>query len=193
MGFLDGLLGGKNKLKEAAPNERLFQIGAAQVTLETGFDIKHRGVAGIVFQALATAEFGQLIKDTEELLHASAADTGTEVSSAEDSHGYRWVILRDDDFDDLLVALNVVSGELAAGGYGDRLLCCVFPFVDPSGRPIHFIYNFKRGYFSPFAPKPGSEHVRDNERELQLKAQIGGELPIEPELTRWFPLWDIPL
>ena len=34
---------------------------------------------------------------------------------------------------------------------------------------------------------------RDNEREMRLKAQIGGEVPIEPEMTRWFPLWEIPL
>jgi uncharacterized membrane protein YgcG len=34
---------------------------------------------------------------------------------------------------------------------------------------------------------------RSTERELQLKAQIGSELPIEPELERWFPLWGIPI
>ena len=34
---------------------------------------------------------------------------------------------------------------------------------------------------------------RDNERELVLKAQAGNELPIEPELNRWFPLWGIPV
>jgi hypothetical protein len=26
-----------------------------------------------------------------------------------------------------------------------------------------------------------------------LRAQIGSELPLEPELTRWFPLWGIPI
>jgi hypothetical protein len=26
-----------------------------------------------------------------------------------------------------------------------------------------------------------------------LKAQVGSELPIEPELERWFPLWGIPI
>jgi hypothetical protein len=28
---------------------------------------------------------------------------------------------------------------------------------------------------------------------LVLKAQAGNELPIEPELSRWFPLWGIPV
>ena len=41
---------------------------------------------------------------------------------------------------------------------------------------------------------PGtSNQRRDNERELVLKAQVGGELPVEQELERWFPLWGIPI
>jgi hypothetical protein len=53
------------------------------------------------------------------------------------------------------------------------------------------IANFKRGAYYPFVPK--GEQQRDNEHELRLKAQIGAELPIEQELERWFPLWEIPL
>ena len=34
---------------------------------------------------------------------------------------------------------------------------------------------------------------RSTERELQIKAQMASELPIEPELERWFPLWGIPI
>ena len=37
------------------------------------------------------------------------------------------------------------------------------------------------------------KQARNTERELQLKAQLGGELPIEPELERWLPLWGVPL
>ena len=68
----------------------------------------------------------------------------------------------------------------------------VFPFEDESGKRVYWIYNYKRGAFYPFVPA-GGEQQRDNERELRLKAQIGAELPLEPELERWFPLWDIPL
>ena len=100
-------------------------------------------------------------------------------------------MLRDEDFEDLVVAINMVSTTLETSGYGDRVLAAVFAFED-EGRPIYFIYNYKRGYFYPFVPAPGDKQ-RNNEREFQLKAQIGNELPLEPELSRWFPLWDIPL
>src|SRR5919198_1966776 len=148
----------------------------AQVTLETSLGLQHRNKAGIVFQPLATADFEQILKDTEELLRSSAEDTGTTVSSKDDEYGYRWIILEDDDFEDLVVAVNVVSSNLEGGGYGDRLLCGGFSFEE-NGRPLYFIYNFKRGAYYPFVPRGGDKR-RDNERELRLKAQAERELPM---------------
>lgn len=189
MGFLDSLLGGRGKLKQPAP-DRLFAMTTAQVQLQAGLGLEPKGVGGIAFQQVATADFKQILQSTEELLHGSAEDTGTQIESADDEYGFRWVILRDQDFDDLLVAMNTVSSELQGGGYGDRLLCAVFPFTE-DGRAIYFIYNFKRGAFYPFVPT--GDKKRNTEREFQLRAQIGEELPIESETERWLPLWDLPL
>jgi hypothetical protein len=191
MGFLDALFGGGKKLKGPAP-DRIFAMVTAQITIETSLGMNHGSAAGIVFQPLATGDFGQIVRDTEELLRSAAEDTGTQVETHEDEFGYRWVILRDPDFDDQVQAINVVSTELSAGGYGDRLLAAVFSFKDEGGKPVYFIYNFKRGKYYPFVPAPGTQ-ARNSEREFQLKAQLENELPIEPELERWFPLWDIPL
>ena len=190
MGFLDALLGGRRKLK-VPTSDRLFAMSTAQITLETGLGLKHRNVAGIAFQSVATADFKEIVTETEELLRSSAEDTGTKVETSADAYGYRWIVLRDDDFDDLVVAINTVSSSLETSGYGDRVLAAVFAFEE-EGRPVYFIYNYKRGFFYPFVPAPGDKQ-RNNEREFQLKAQIGPELPIEPELARWFPLWEIPL
>ncbi|HEU0024310.1 MAG TPA: hypothetical protein VFQ12_06755 [Thermoleophilaceae bacterium] len=192
MGFLDALLGGRgNKLKAPAP-DRLFAMTTANITLETGLGLKHRSVAAIVFQPLGTADFQQIVKETQALLESSAKDTGSTIDTADDEFGYRWLILRDDDFDDLVVSLNTISTELQAGGYGDRLLAAVFAFEE-EGRSLYFIYNFKRGTYYPFVPKGKKEQQRDSERELRLKAQLGGELPFEEDIARWFPLWEIPL
>ena len=188
MGFLDAVFGGKRKLKLPAA-DRLFAMTTANVTFETGLGLKHRQVAGIVFQPLATADFKQIVTETEELLQSAAADTGTSIETADDEFGYRWLILRDDEFDDLVVSLNMISTQLQGGGYGDRLLCAVFAFED-EGRPLYFIYNFKRGAYYPFVPS--GKQSRDNERELRLKAQVGAELPFEEDISRWFPLWEIP-
>ena len=90
-----------------------------------------------------------------------------------------------------MVSLNTISTELQGGGYGDRLLAAVFAFEE-EGQPIYFIYNFKRGTLLPVRARRGSKE-RDSERELRIKAQLGGELPWEEDMSRWFPLWEIPL
>ena len=189
MGFLDALLGGRRKLSGPAP-DRLFAMTTAYVQLETGLGIKSRGSAGLVFQPLGTADFESLMKDTEELLESAAQDTGTTTETKVDEYGYRWAILRDPDFEDVVVAANTVSSQLDSGGYGDRLLCAVFAFEE-KGKPIYWIYNYKRGTFYPFVPTGKQE--RDSEREFRLKAQMADELPLEHEVGRDLPLWDIPL
>jgi hypothetical protein len=190
MGFLDSVLGGRKKLKGPAP-DRLFAMSTAYVTLSTGHGITSKGVAAIVFQPLATADFESIVTEMEEILRGTGADTGTTIDTAEDEHGYRWIILRDDDVEDLVVGINAVSDALIVGGYGDRVLAAVFGFQDSKGRPVYFIYNYKRGYWYPFVP--AGKQARDGERELQIKAILGTELPVEPELERWFPLWGTPI
>ena len=191
MGFLD-VLRGKRQLKQPVPTDRLFAMSTAQVTMELELGLTSAGKAGIVFQPLATADFEGIVRDMEEVVRGAGSDTGTTIEVTDDAFGYRWMVLVDPDFEDLVVGLNAVSTALEAGGYGDRILCAVFAFRDSAGKPVYWIYNYKRGAFYPFVPASG-EQQRDNERELRLKAQIGAELPIEADLERWFPLWGIPI
>ena len=53
------------------------------------------------------------------------------------------------------------------------------------------VYLFKRGTFYPFAPE--GHEKRDTEQELRLKSLIADDLVVEPDLDRWFPLWDLPV
>jgi hypothetical protein len=190
MGLLD-IITGKRKLPAPA-QDRLFAISTAYVLFETQLEITSRGTAAIVFQPLHTADFAGIVRDMEEVVRATSADSDTTVDTSDDSYGYRWLILRGKDFDQLVVGINAVSGAIQAGGYGERLLCAVFAFDDERKRPLYWIYNYKRGAFYPFVPAAGDEQ-RDTERELVLKAQVGAELPVEQELERWFPLWGIPI
>ena len=190
MGFLD-ILRGKRELKQPAP-DRLFAMSTAYVKLEMELALKSSGKAAIVFQPLATADFEGIVRDMEEVVQGTSSDAGTTVTSSDDEYDYRWMILSDPDFDDLVVGVNAVSGALQGGGYGDRILAAVFAFRDEKDRPLYWIYNYKRGAFYPFVPSSGTQQ-RDNERELRLKAQIGADLPVEAELERWFPLWGIPI
>jgi hypothetical protein len=194
---LRDILTGRHQVSEPAP-DRLFAITTAYVALSAEHQIESRGSAAIVFQALATSEFEATLRDMEEVVKATGGDSGTSVSTEDDSYGYRWMILRNPpgspSVEDLAVGINAVSGSIETAGYGERLLCAVFAFSDTAkgGAPVYFIYNYKRGFWYPFVPAPGEEQ-RSTERELQIKAQMASELPMEPELERWFPLWGIPI
>ncbi len=195
MGLRD-ILTGRHEVKGPAP-DRLFAISTAYVALQSEHQIDPAGTAAIVFQALATSEFESTLKEMEEVVTATGGDSGTTVSTEDDTYGYRWMILRNPaavpSVEDLAVGINAVSSSIETAGYGERLLCAVFAFLDAKKRSIYFIYNYKRGYWYPFVPLPGDAQERSTERELQLKAQMDSEMPLEPELERWFPLWGIPI
>jgi hypothetical protein len=185
-------LTGRHKVKGPAP-ERLFALSTAHVALEAEHRITARGIAGIVFQPLATSDFESIVADMEAVVKATATDLGAGVKTHDDSFGYRWMVITDKEIEDLVVAVNGVSSALVGGGYGERVLCAVFAFQGPRDPQIYFIYNYKRGFWYPFVPTGGGAvGQRSVERELQIKAQVGAELPIEPEFERWFPLWGIP-
>jgi hypothetical protein len=191
MGFLDTLLG-RSRTAKPSKTDRLFAMSTAYVALQTQHGIDSAGKAGIVFQPVATSDFAEIVREAEEVLRATGDETGTTVATEEDRFGYRWAVLADPDVEDLVVGLNAVKDALDTSGYGDRVLAAVFSFRDRDSKPVYFIYNVKRGSWYPFVPASG-EQQRNTERELQLKAQLGGELPMEPELERWFPLWGVPL
>jgi hypothetical protein len=195
MGLRD-IITGRHTVKGPAP-DRLFAIATAYVTLQTEHQIEPAGKAAIVFQALATSDFESTLRDMEEVVKATGGDSGTTVSTEDDSYGYRWMVLRNPagapSVEDLAVGINAVSSSIETAGYGERLLCAVFAFVDAHKRQVYFIYNYKRGCWYPFVPEGGQSQARVTERELQLKAQMDSELPIEPELERWFPMWGIPI
>jgi hypothetical protein len=191
MGLRD-ILTGRHEVKGPAP-DRLFAITTAYITLQSEHGIEPAGSAAIVFQALQTSEFEATIKEMEEVVKATGGETGTQVRTQDDSYGYRWMVLGDASIEDLAVGINAVSSSIETAGHGERLLCAVWAFVDANKRRIYFIYNYKRGYWYPFVPQAGSNNERDTERELRLKAQMASDLPMEPELERWFPLWGIPI
>src|SRR3954470_20956655 len=174
MGILDALLG-KRKLKAAAP-DRLFALSTAYVDLQAEQGITTKGSAAIVFQPLATGDFQSIVTDMQEVVGGIGGETGTTLETRDDDYGYRWMILHDPDLEDLAVGVNAVSDALAVGGYQDRVLCAVFASQDGPGLPIHFIYNYKRGFWSPFVPAAGPQQ-RDTEHERRLKAQVGADLP----------------
>jgi hypothetical protein len=187
---LGDVLFGRKKLKDAA-GERLFAISTARITLETELGLKPSGVGAVCFKSLSAGEFVRAENELQQLLEVVARDSGSRVERKEDSFGFEWLIVHDDGFEDLVTAVHLVGSELEARGFGPQLLAAVFRF-EGGKDPVYWIYGYKRGAFWPFVPT-GKDQERDNAEELELKAKLEQELPIEPDLTRWFGVFDAPL
>jgi hypothetical protein len=185
VGLLDSLLG-RTKLEKPSL-DRLFQISTARITLDTALGLAPAPRAALCFKPMASARFRESGKDVEDLARLALKDAGTTTERTVDEFGYEWLILRDKDFEDLVTAAYGAAQTLIEEGFGDQLLCAVFRFGDD----VRFIYNVKRGLFYPFVSAGGKR--RDSARELELQGKLESELKIEPELERWFPLWDAPV
>jgi hypothetical protein len=187
VGLRDVLLG-KKKLAGPA-RDRLFALTTAAVTLEVDLGLRTAGVGGVCFKPLSAGDFIRAENDLQQLLDQVAAESGSRLERREDSFGYTWIIVRDSDLVDQVTAIHAVASGLEETGFGGQLLAAVFRF-EGGKNPVYWIYGYKRGAFWPFVPK--GEKERDNAEELELKAKLEPELPVEQDLTRWFGVFDAP-
>ncbi|HEY4348692.1 MAG TPA: hypothetical protein VGM80_13980 [Gaiellaceae bacterium] len=189
MGLRDVVFGRK-KLAEPR-DDRLFALTTAAVTLETELGLKTSGAAAITYKPLSAGEFVQADNDADQLIKAAALSAGSQVERKTDTYGYEWVIIRDPDLEDQVTAVHAVAQQLTEQGFGGQLLAAPFRF-DGGQHPVYWIYGFKNGKFWPFIPN-GQGQNRDNAAELELKAKLEQELPIEQDLSRWMALFDAPI
>ncbi|MGH9086997.1 MAG: PspA-associated protein PspAB [Acidimicrobiales bacterium] len=221
MGLLDALLGRTKPIR--ANLDALFALPSAAITLQTAAGLVLSGRAGVCWKPPAGQQAADVQREIGELLDIPddagmggpggtrgltgagspggpgqgrpAPSIGT-LTQAEDAYGYRWLMLDDPDVEDLVTRVHMVNTTLTENGWGPQLLCSVFgvvpaPDAGRDARPLYLVYLYKRGTFYPFAPI-GRER-RDSELELRARAVLADDLPFEQDLSRWFPLWDLPV
>lgn len=216
MGLLDALLGRSRPVRPDL--DRLFALPAAAVTLEAGAGLLPTGVGSVCFASVEGGAFQQLRRDVRKLLDADVArggegvegggeDAGVPVEFSQDEYGYTWLVARHrpSQLGELVGDLHAVNTLLEENGFGPQLLCSLAGFRSAgpeeggaageaagAARSLALVYLYKRGSFYPFAPRPGRGEQRDSALELQMRGLLTDDLPVEPDLGRWFPLWAAP-
>ena len=180
---------GRKKLAEPQ-DDRLFSLTTAAVTMETELGLKTAGAAAVAFKPQSSGEFRSAFDDIDQLVDAVGQSSGSEIERKSDEFGFDWIVVHDPQLEDLVGTAHTVASEMTAKGFGSQLLAATFKF-DGGDHPVYWIYGFKRGAFWPFVPV--GDQKRDNARELELKAKLEHELPIEQDLTRWLALFDAPV
>ena len=92
----------------------------------------------------------------------------------------------------------MANSTLQDNGWGPQLLCSVFGFVPGPDAPSDAGRSGSSTSSSaaPSTPSPPStpdKERRDTELELRIRTMVGADLPVEADLSRWFPLWDMPV
>ncbi|MBB6647491.1 PspA-associated protein PspAB [Halobellus ruber] len=171
--------------RDADP-EDLFGMSTAYVTMEADLGYESVDAAALCFSGVDSTDFSETVADVEAILGAGEEETGTTFDVREDSHGWEWVVLRDDDPEDLVTSIHFAADEFGERGYGSRLLAAVFGF-EADGDRAYWIYSFRRGAYYPFAPRRGKE--RANDVEFKLQSVLDGELDVEDDESYWYPMW----
>ncbi len=191
MGFLDSILG-RTRLPKSN-EDKIFAMSTAMLTLQTSAGLSPMDRVGIVFRSLPSGRFQQLTADTVAMLglqDKTSPEDSLAVREVKDDLGFEWLLVEGKQFDALLAAIHAVATGLLDEGLGDCLLAAVFPFTG-AGRTVYWIYGYKEATFYPFVPS--GERRRDNAEEMRLAAVAKEDLPVEPDLDRWFALWGVPV
>ena len=193
MGFWDAVTG----RSRSKPNnlDSLFAVPNAAITLQTAAGLNPTGVGSVCYRSAAGAAFKETQDEVVALIREDPQAPEVEVSG--DGFGFTWLVVRrapDDsgvpDVGGLCTDLHAVNTSLEVQGFASGLLCSVIPFADASGRKVGLVYLYKQGTFYAFAPT--GDQTRDNLLEISVRDQLKGELPMEPDLSRWFALWGAP-
>jgi hypothetical protein len=186
VGLWDALRGQSRPRK--ANLDALFALPSAALTLEASMGLHPTGVGSVCFRA---AEGQAAVATQQEAAALIAVDGGPATESRVDEYGYTWLTVRTapEDMSSLVTDLHAVNSALEAQGFGTGLLCSTVGFRDDAGGAAYLVYLYKRGTFYPFCPTgPAS---RDTLRERQIRDAVGADLPIEPDTSRWMPIWGI--
>jgi hypothetical protein len=173
--------------RNADPDD-LFGMTTAYVTMEADLGYVPTTDAALCFSGVDSSQFADAVAEVEAILEAGEEETGTEFEVRGDSKGYEWVVLHDDDFEDLVTSVHFAADTLVEHGFGSRLLAALFCFEHGrDGTTAYWIYSFRRGSFYPFVPARGRE--RDSSAEFKLQSVLDGELEVEDDTSYWYPLW----
>ncbi|HEY8498413.1 MAG TPA: hypothetical protein VIK90_04105 [Limnochordales bacterium] len=201
--WLDALMG-RTRLVKPRPDQ-LFALSTARTTLEEQLGWVGAGRAGLCLKPVVTGDYAAAQRDLVDLVRMGAKESQSHLEVVQDSYRYTWLLMEDPDFEDLLTLVHMAAETLDEQGYGTQILSAVFRFKpggpmalapEPGADRLYLIYNYKRGRFYPFVPRgagKGPADGRHESGELHAAALLSRELPIEPDPSRWYPLWDCPV
>lgn len=169
--------------------ESLRRLPEAADALVLSFGYRPTGMAAICFKDSGGDPTGGPQAGAQAVIRSEAA---VAVERMTDDYGFTWLTLAEQPvlFGKLVDDLHAVSLVLDGAGFGESLLCALVVFEDAQRKRLGLVYLYEQGTFYPFAP--AGPQLRDNALELQIRAALPDDVPVEDELGRWGALFSAP-
>jgi hypothetical protein len=183
--------GGNNK--PGTDTEAINSLSSAYVALETKLNLKSTGRAAICIKRTNVPEFNEMKREIERFLDASKADFDLTYRTVVDPFDYLWIIIITKTIEDIVAAITSIGDTIEQKGFSGKLLASLFDFNDGTVSQ-YLIYSYKLDKFYPFVPVNQQQRRRNHNAELKIMSAIADdELPFEEEMSKWYPIWNIPV
>lgn len=190
------LLGGRRNRVDQAP--KLADLDALRAMSTRGTaplqraGLEPTGVGSVCIKPVDQAPDPALADQLRQLETATTIDGEPTWEFMTDEFGYRWFTRRASRYDinGLINDLYDANHMIDRGGHGSALVCTLVTFKAYDRPMLGMVFRPNRGTWYPFVPIGPT--TRDNDRELKVRELIGDQLKVEPDLSKWSPVWDAP-
>jgi hypothetical protein len=185
---------GNNSKKIEADFDAINSLSSAYIALETKLLLKSTGRTAICIKRANTPQFNEMKQEIEKFLEASKADFELTFRTVVDPYNYLWIIILSKTIEDNVAAITSIGDTIEEKGFSDRLLASVFELNNGTTNE-YLIYNYKLDKFYPFVPINEQQKQRNHSEELKIMSALADEkkLPFEKEMSKWYPIWNIPV
>jgi hypothetical protein len=185
----------KNTNNHQTDSGALFSLLPAQITLETKLELKCTGKAAIGLKSVSGRFFAETMAEIRHFLDVSKVDSNVLYRMVNDSYDYLWIIFESPKIEDLILCISGVGQLIHDRGFEKQLLAALFQFRSKkdniSNYDQYLVYSYVLNRFYPFVPVNKNE--RDNKIERDIMKTVVDEIPIERDVSLWYPIWNVAL
>ena len=175
-------------------SDALFSLCSAQITLETNLNLRCTGKAAMILKSVSGRFFTEAVAEIKHFLDVSKAESDLSYRMINDSYGYLWIIFESSKIEDIILGISAVGQIIHDRSFAKQLLAALFQFSNKKNNNDanqYLVYNYTLNKFYPFAPF--NKNKRDDKIEREIMKTIVDELPVEKDVSLWYPIWNFAL
>ncbi|GIU71739.1 MAG: hypothetical protein KatS3mg003_1218 [Candidatus Nitrosocaldaceae archaeon] len=170
--------------KKKRDDKDIFALPSASISLDIKLGLKSSNRAAICIKE-SSGNFRYALDEIRGFFEVSKELSYREVK---DRYGYIWFIITADGIEELVASIDAIADIVIEHGFEDNILAAIFEFVN--SHKMYLFYRFKSKRFYPFIPYDSNRNV---DEEMRVYAVMKKELPMEEDMEKWYPIWNMPL